>query len=106
MTNKNKKDEFIEDPRFKQCNKEALMGLCLGIFNLIWWFGWGYGLGSKPVSEYTYMFGLPTWFFMSCIVGSVLFSILTIIMVNKFFKNMPLEALTEDEIEKYREEYK
>lgn len=106
MTNKNKNDGFIEDPRFKQCKKEALMGLALGIFNLIWWFGWGYGLGSKPVSEYTYMLGLPTWFFMSCIVGSVLFSILTIIMVNKFFKDMSLEALTEEEIHMYREEYK
>ena len=49
--NKGKKNIFIEDPRYKQCNKEAWMGLGLGIFNLIWWFSWGYGLGSKPVSE-------------------------------------------------------
>ncbi|WP_278309454.1 YhdT family protein, partial [Paraclostridium sordellii] len=53
MTKKGK--EFEEDPRYKQCNKEAIMGLVLGIVNLIWWFGFGYGLGSKPVSEYTYM---------------------------------------------------
>lgn len=105
MANKNDKYEIIEDPRYKQCNKEALMGLCLGILNLIWWFAWGYGLGNKPVSEYTYTFGLPTWFFMSCIVGSILFSILTIVMINKFFKHMSLEALSEEEIEKYRKEY-
>lgn len=106
MSSKYNKEEFIEDPRYKQCNKEALIGLALGILNLIWWFGWGYGLGSKPVSEYTYILGFPSWFFMSCIVGSILFSVLTVIMVNKLFKNMSLEALTDEEIEKYREEYK
>lgn len=95
----------VEDPRFKQCNREALMGLALGIVNLAWWFGWGYGLGSKPVSEYTYILGFPTWFFMSCIAGSVIFSILTVVMIDKFFKHMSLEALTEEEIEQYREEY-
>ena len=104
--NKGKKNIFIEDPRYKQCNKEAWMGLGLGIFNLIWWFSWGYGLGSKPVPEYTYMMGFPTWFFMSCIVGSILFSILTVVMINKYFKNMSLEALSEEEIEEYRKEYK
>lgn len=101
-----KEDKIIEDPRYKQCNKEAIMGLSLGIVNLVWWFIWGYGLGSKPVSEYTYIFGFPAWFFMSCIVGGVLFSVLTVIMVNKFFKDMPLDGLTEDEVQKYREEFK
>lgn len=105
MSIKNNKKEFIEDPRYKQCNKEALIGLGLGILNLIWWFGWGYGLGSIPVSEYSYMFGLPSWFFMSCILGSIVFSVLTIIMVNKFFKDMSLEALSNEEIEEYRREY-
>lgn len=97
---------FEEDPRYKQCNKEAIMGLVLGIINLIWWFGFGYGLGSKPVSEYSYILGFPSWFFMSCIVGGALFSILTIIMINKFFKHMSLDELTEGEIEKYRKEFK
>lgn len=103
---KNKESKFIEDPRFKQCNKEALMGLGLGILNLAWWFGWGYGLGSRPVSKYTYILGFPDWFFMSCIVGSILFSILTIIMIDKFFENMSLEPLSKEEFEKYRKEYK
>ena len=101
-----KEDKIIQDPRYRQCNKEAIMGLSLGIVNLVWWFIWGYGLGSKPVSEYTYIFGFPAWFFMSCIVGGVLFSVLTVIMVNKFFKDMPLDGLTEEEVKKYREEFK
>lgn len=103
---KENKDNFEEDPRYKQCNKEAIMGLLLGIVNLIWWFGFGYGLGSKPVSEYSYILGFPTWFFMSCIVGGILFSTLTVLMVNKLFKHMSLNALTEEEIQKYRKEFK
>lgn len=100
-----KSKKIVEDPRFKQCNKEAIMGLGLGIVNLIWWFGWGYGLGKKPVSEYTYILGFPTWFFMSCIVGGILFSILTVIMINKYFKDMSLEGLTKEEVEKYTKEF-
>ena len=97
---------FEEDPRYRQCNREAIIGLSLGIINLIWWFGFGYGLGSKPVSEYTYILGFPAWFFMSCIVGGILFSILTIIMINKLFKHMSLDALTEEEVKQYRKEFK
>lgn len=100
-----KEYKIMEDPRFKQCNKEAIMGLVLGLLNLIWWFAWGYGLGSKPVSEYTYILGFPLWFFMSCIVGGILFSILTVIMINKLFKNMSLEGITKEEFEKYKKEF-
>lgn len=91
---------FVEDPRYKQCNKEALMGLGLGVLNMIWWFVWGYGLGSGPPSEYTYILGFPAWFFMSCIVGAVLFTALAIIMVKKFFKDVPLGKLSEEEAKK------
>lgn len=103
---KENKKEFEEDPRYKQCNKEAIMGLILGIVNLVWWFVFGYGLGGKPVNEYSCILGFPSWFFMSCIVGGILFSILTVIMINKFFKNMSLDALTEEEVKEYRKEYK
>ncbi len=101
---KNEKKEFIEDPRYKQCNKEALMGMGLGILNLIWWFAFGYGMGSKSPEEYSYIMGFPTWFFMSCVVGGVLFTVLAIIMVSKFFKDMPLERMTKEEAEKYKME--
>lgn len=105
MSTDNNKN-FIEDPRYKQCNKEAIVGALLGLLNLIWWYAWGYGLGSKPVSEYTYIMGLPTWFFMSCIVGAVLFTILAFVMVDKIFKDMPLERMTEEEVNQYIEEVK
>ncbi|HHU69416.1 MAG TPA: YhdT family protein [Thermoanaerobacterales bacterium] len=94
---------FIEDPRYKQCNKEALLGLGLGILNLIWWFVWGYGLGSKPPEEYTYVLGFPLWFFMSCVVGAILFTILAIVIVTKYFKDMPLGTLTKEEADRIKE---
>ncbi|SDK86654.1 YhdT family protein [Natronincola ferrireducens] len=98
--NKNESVAFIEDPRYKQCNKEALMGLGLGILNLIWWFVWGYGLGSKSPETYSYVLGMPLWFFMSCIVGAILFSALAIIMVTKYFKDMPLGRINPEEVKK------
>lgn len=96
-------NDFIEDPRYKQCNKEALLGLGLGMINLIWWFAWGYGLGSAPPEKYTYFLGFPLWFFMSCIVGAALFTALAVIMVKFFYKNMPLDKLTEEEAREIEE---
>ncbi len=92
---------FKEDPRFKQCNKEALYGVALGVLNLVWWYAFGYGLGSKPVEEYTYILGFPAWFFLSCILGTVVFVTLTFVMVDKGFKDMPLDKLTEEQADEY-----
>lgn len=96
-------DAFVEDPRYRQCNKEALMGLGLGLLNLLWWFAWGYGFGSGPVEKYSYVLGFPLWFFMSCIVGAVLFTALAAVMVKFFYKDMPLGELTEAEVEAMKE---
>lgn len=104
MSNNNEKKQFIEDPRYKQCNREVKYAVILGIVNMVWWFGWGYGLGSQPVEEYSYIMGLPTWFFMSSVVGAVLFTVATFFMVDKFFKHMPLDDMTEEEVKKYLEE--
>lgn len=98
---KNQDHDFIEDPRYKQCNREAIYAIILGIANMAWWYIFGYGLGSKPVEEYTYILGFPAWFFMSSIVSAVLFTALTFIMVNKLFKGMSLEKMTKEEAEEY-----
>ncbi|MCW3489361.1 YhdT family protein [Dethiobacter alkaliphilus] len=105
MTEKINTDDanFVEDPRYKQCNREALLGLGLGIANFIWWFAWGYGFGSQPVEGYTYILGFPLWFFMSSIVGAILFTVLAIIMVRKYFRDMPLGPLEEDELKELQE---
>jgi len=92
-------EEFTEDPRYKQAEKEAKIGIALFLLNFGWWFAFAYGLGSKPVEDYTYIFGFPSWFFFSAILGYPVFAILTIIMVKKFFKDMPLEPESESESE-------
>lgn len=99
---KREKKVFIEDPRYKQCNKEALMGLGLGLLNLVWWFVFGYGIGSQSPENYTYVMGFPTWFFMSCVIGGLLFTVLAIIMVLKFFKDMPLDKMSPEDLKRYR----
>ena len=72
-----------QDPRFKIAHREAWIGIGLAIVHFIWWFGFAYGLGSRPVEEYSYIFGLPDWFFYSCVVGFILICI-TFILLAKF----------------------
>ena len=61
----------MEDKRFKVAKKEALIGIALVIINFIWWFGFG----SEDPAEYKYIFGLPEWFFYSCVLGFIVMSI-------------------------------
>ncbi|WP_010282989.1 YhdT family protein [Bacillus timonensis] len=79
------------DRRYKVAKKEALIGIGLAIFNFLWWFGFAYGFGSKPVDEYTYIVGLPSWFFYSCVVGFLVVVLLVIILVKNVFKEVPFE---------------
>lgn len=83
------------DKRYKTANREALLGVALVIFNFIWWFGFAYGLGSRSLDSYHYIFGFPAWFFFSCILGFIVMMVLTVLVVKFFFKDMSLEA--EDE---------
>lgn len=80
-----------EDYRFKIANREALIGTGLVIFNFIWWFAFAYGLGKGDPADYTYVFGLPAWFFYSCVLGFVVVSLLVIIIVKKFFTEVPFD---------------
>ncbi|MFC4024821.1 YhdT family protein [Oceanobacillus longus] len=80
-----------DDYRFKIANKEALIGIGLVLFNFVWWYAFAYGLGSKDPSEYSYVFGLPAWFFYSCVLGFVVMVILVWIVLKLFFKDLPLD---------------
>ncbi|EZH66247.1 sodium:pantothenate symporter [Bacillaceae bacterium JMAK1] len=79
------------DWRFKVANREAWIGVALAAINFLWWYGFAYGLGSGPVSEYQFIFGMPAWFFYSCVVGSLLMIILVIIVVKFFLTEVPLD---------------
>ena len=50
-----------------------------------------YGLGDGDPEGYDYIFGLPAWFFLSCIAGYPLLSALLWFMVRRFFKDIPLD---------------
>jgi len=85
-----------KDYRFKIANREALIGVGLAIFNFIWWYAFAYGLGSENPSEYTYIFGLPAWFFYSCVVGFIVMAILVIVIVKWFFVEVPFDDVGEE----------
>ncbi|MDQ0272087.1 YhdT family protein [Cytobacillus purgationiresistens] len=85
-----RKDKKI-DPRFKVSNREALIAIGLAIINFLWWYGFAYGMGSAPVEEYTFVFGLPAWFFYSCVAGFIFITILVFIVVRFFFSDVPFE---------------
>lgn len=80
-----------KDPRFKVAHREAWIGIVLVLINFLWWFGFAYGLGSAPVEEYTYVFGLPGWFFYSCVGGFILMVVLVVFAVKVLFKEVPFE---------------
>lgn len=81
-----------EDPRFKVSDREALIGCVIAVCNFIWWFGFAYGLGSKPVADYSYVFGFPAWFFYSCIAGTAVFILVVIVCVRFLYKDISLDA--------------
>ena len=82
---------FKQDWRYAQANREAL--LTLGDYGLyfVWWYACAYGLGGGDPEGYDYIFGLPAWFFLSCIAGYPLLSALLWFMVRRFFKDIPLD---------------
>lgn len=85
------KEKKQEEWRFKVANKEALIGCGLAVFNFVWWFGFAYGLGSKPPEEYTYVFGFPAWIFYSLIVGTLLMFVLVYLVVKFMLTDVSLE---------------
>ena len=86
-----------DDYRYKIANREALIGIGIVIINFIWWYGFAYGLGSKNPAEYTYILGLPAWFFYSCVLGFVVMVLLICRVIKLFFIDIPLDELDDKE---------
>lgn len=80
-----------KDPRFKIANKEAWIGVVLVVINFVWWFGFAYGMGTGSVKSYSYVFGLPAWFFYSCVGGFLLMVLLVTLVVKFVLKDVPFE---------------
>ena len=91
------KKTLQQDWRYAQANKEALLSLGIYALYFVWWYVCAYGLGAGNPDDYTYIFGLPAWFFLSCIAGYPLLSFILWVIVKFFFKDMPLDDEGEEE---------
>ena len=87
----------MKDRRFKVAHREAIIGVILVIINFIWWFGFAYGLGSGNPKEYTYILGLPAWFFLSCVVGFLVMVVLVTLTVKFLFEEVSFDVDDEEE---------
>ncbi|MBT2215523.1 DUF997 family protein [Virgibacillus dakarensis] len=93
MENKKRKQER----RFAIANREALIGCALAVINFVWWYGFAYGLGSKPPEEYTYILGFPAWIFFSVILGTLFMFALVFLAVKFLLVDISLEDEVESE---------
>ena len=75
----------------KQINKEVIITIILYLIYFVLWYFWGYIDENISPSEYKFIFGLPRWFFYSCVVGLFLINILVFLAVKFFFKDIDLE---------------
>ncbi|NLW82151.1 MAG: YhdT family protein [Desulfovibrionales bacterium] len=80
------------DHRIKQANKESLISLAVYAVYFLWWYLSGYGIGDTDPDTYSYIFGFPSWFFYSCILGYPLITVILWLVVRLFFKEIPLDA--------------
>lgn len=76
---------------FRQADREALITLGLYVFFFVWWTVFAFGLGSGDVEEYEYVFGLPEWFFYSCVLGYPVMTLILWVVVRRFFADIPLD---------------
>jgi uncharacterized membrane protein YhdT len=83
--------ELMKDKRFKIAHKEAIIGVVLVIINFLWWYGFAYGMGSGDPAQYQYIFGMPEWFFYSCVVGTIVMIILIFLSVKFLFKEVDFD---------------
>ena len=86
----------VQDKRFKIAHKEAIIGVVLVVINFGIWYGFAYGLGSGDPTKYTYVFGFPSWFFYSCIAGTIVMILCIWLAMKLFFKEISLEEEDED----------
>jgi uncharacterized membrane protein YhdT len=75
----------------KQLKKETIITIVLYLIYFTWWYVTAYGLGSVSPEKYTYMFGLPLWFVVSCVGGFILITTLVFFSVKYLFKDIDFD---------------
>lgn len=83
-------------PQLKQdvekiLRKETLITLALYLLFFLWWYATAYMTESDP-AKYSYIFGFPKWFFLSCIAGYIGISVLLWLCVKFFFTDIPFDG--------------
>lgn len=81
----------MANKRFKQAGREARITLGMYLFFFLWWTLFAFGLGSGDPAEYSYVFGMPAWFFYSCVLGYPVVTLVLWIVVRLFFVDIPLD---------------
>ena len=81
----------MANKRYRQANREALLTLALYAFFFLWWTVSAFGLGAGDPESYTFILGLPAWFFFSCVLGYPVIALLLWFVVRRFFVEMPLD---------------
>ena len=82
---------------FRQTDREAVITLVLYLFFFLWWTFFAFGPGTDDVEKYTYVMGMPAWFFYSCILGYPVITLLLWIALRCFFAEIPLDSSQTDE---------
>lgn len=80
----------------KIISREVIVTFLVYFGFMLWWYYFSYIYPPKNVNEYKYIFGLPSWFFYSCILGYILFNIVVLILVKYFYVNIDLEEIGEN----------
>ncbi|RGY97603.1 YhdT family protein [Clostridium sp. AM58-1XD] len=87
---------FEVDNRFKICKKEMIIAFLFQIAYTVTMFIIAYGFGGKPLSEYRFIMGFPSWFFALLVTVAVFFVLLAFLCF-KYFKNMSIDAYVDEE---------
>ncbi|GAB3561588.1 DUF997 family protein [Spelaeicoccus albus] len=94
-------DDFEVDPRYKVANKEALIALAfwVGQTAAITIIAIAIGYGKSP-GELSFILGIPSWFFWTGGITTLVFCIIPYILVKLFFKDISLEATDSHQTDK------
>lgn len=82
---------FEEDERFRTCYKEMYIAFAFQLAYVAIMFFIAYGWGGKSLSEYTFILGMPSWFF-ACLATVVGFLVLLAFLCFRYFKDISIEA--------------
>lgn len=81
---------FVPDPRFKTLGKEAIATGLLWLFDIGITMVIAFFFSKQDPASYTYLFGLPMWFALCCILQAVTI-IISILMLLFWYKDISLE---------------